>query len=178
MPIAPARVTMVNAPGGGIADDKAVYSYMPEIIEFYTRSRSRSCRTCRPTTAASHDERAYVLETSVGAGGQGSARLRRLRHAGRTDLRRGAEIEAVPSEAARATPHNYIVQPTLALSHLPDARRGGRRAAPSRSAPLRAVRRRGPPAAGGSTRGAEGQARSVVNSSQGGGTKDTWLLED
>ena len=76
------RVTIVNAPGAGIADDKAIYTYMPEIIEFYLGEEPilKNVPTWR---CREPDDLAYVLEHLDRAGGEGGARLGRLRHAGR-----------------------------------------------------------------------------------------------
>ena len=132
------RVTLVNAPGGGIADDKAVYTYVPEIIQFYTGQRPilQNVPTWRCSIPA---ELSYVLahlpELVVkevhGSGGYGML-------IGPTSTR--SEIEAF-REKIRARPANYIAQPTLALSDLPvlDAER--HRAAPRRPPALRAGQR-------------------------------------
>ena len=78
------NITIANAPGTGIADDKAIYSYMPEIIEFYT-GRKAILDNIRTWRCSEPDSLKYVLEHLARAGRQGSPRLRRLRHAGRPD---------------------------------------------------------------------------------------------
>ncbi len=111
------NVTLVNAPGTGIADDKAVYTYVPEIIEFYLGEKALLNNV--PTyNCTNDDERAYVLEQHRRAGGEGSPRLGRLRHAGRADLDQG-DARGCSSKKIIARPDNYIVQPTLALSTCP-----------------------------------------------------------
>jgi uncharacterized circularly permuted ATP-grasp superfamily protein len=90
-------ITIANAPGTGIADDKAIYSYMPEIVEFYTGEKGDPANV--PTWRCSEpDALAYVLDNLDRPGGQGGARLGRLRHAGRARrLEEGAR--GVPQES-------------------------------------------------------------------------------
>src|SRR3546814_360431 len=109
-------VTIANAPGTGIADDKAIYSYMPEIVEFYTGEKPNLANV--PTWRCSEpDSLAYVLDNLKdlvvkevhGSGGYGML-------IGPTSSRRElADFEA----KLRARPDNYIAQPTLSLSTVP-----------------------------------------------------------
>jgi uncharacterized circularly permuted ATP-grasp superfamily protein len=169
------RVTIVNAPGGGIADDKAVYAYVPDIIQFYTGQRPILKNV--PTWRCSiRDEFAYVLEHLPelvvkevhGSGGYGML-------VGPTASRR--EIDAFRAKL-KARPANYIAQPTLALSTCPSVTQSGiaPRHVDLRPYVLTSDRVRLVP--GGLTRVALKKGSLVVNSSQGGGTKDTWVLED
>jgi len=168
-------VTIVNAPGTGIADDKAIYAYVPEIIEFYTGEKPilNNVPTYRCSLA---DERAYVLDNLAelvvkevhGSGGYGmligpAATKKEL-----ADFHKKIE----------AKPHHYIAQPTLALSTCPAATQAGiaPRHVDLRPFVLLGDRIRLTP--GGLTRVALKKGSLVVNSSQGGGTKDTWVLED
>jgi uncharacterized circularly permuted ATP-grasp superfamily protein len=169
------NVTLVNAPGTGIADDKAVYTYVPQIIEFYLGEKPILKNV--PTYNCTNDsERAYVLENLAelvvkevhGSGGYGMmvgpASTKKMR----------AEF----AEKIKARPDNYIVQPTLALSTCPTFTSSG--IAP-RHVDLRPYVLIGDQiriTPGGLTRVALKQGSLVVNSSQGGGTKDTWVLED
>jgi uncharacterized circularly permuted ATP-grasp superfamily protein len=169
------RVTIVNAPGSGIADDKAVYAYVPEIIQFYTGQRPilQNVPTWRCSLA---DELSYVLEHLSelvvkevhGSGGYGML-------VGPTASRK--EIEAF-RDKLKARPSNYIAQPTLALSACPSLTQSGiaPRHVDLRPYVLVADRVRIVP--GGLTRVALKKGSLVVNSSQGGGTKDTWVLQD
>ena len=170
------NVTLANAVGAGIADDKSIYPYVPAMIRFYLGEEPilENVPTYR---CAERDDLAYVLEhlaelvvkETHGSGGYGMlvgphATQRRARR-----LRR---------QAASARPGDYIAQPTLALSTCPTFVDTRHRAAPCRSAAVRAVRAseiRIVP--GGLTRVALREGSLVVNSSQGGGTKDTWVLE-
>ncbi|HVY50809.1 MAG TPA: circularly permuted type 2 ATP-grasp protein [Devosia sp.] len=168
-------VTLVNAPGTGIADDKAVYTYVPEIIEFYLGEKPL-LKNVPTYNCARPDDRAYVLEhihelvvkEVHGSGGYGmlvGPTSTREEH----DLFRARIVER---------PDNYIVQPTLALSTCPTYVASG--VAP-RHVDLRPYVLVGDQiriTPGGLTRVALKQGSLVVNSSQGGGTKDTWVLED
>lgn len=169
-------ITLANAPGTGIADDKALYSYMPDIIEFYTGEKAILKNV--PTWRCSEpDSLKYVLEHLSelvvkevhGSGGYGmlvgpAANKREL---------------AAFERKLRARPSNYIAQPTLALSTVPILTNKG--LAP-RHVDLRPFVLVSPKQVritpGGLTRVALKEGSLVVNSSQGGGTKDTWVLGD
>jgi uncharacterized circularly permuted ATP-grasp superfamily protein len=169
------RVTLVNAPGTGIADDKGIYTYMPEIIEFYTGQKPLLKNV--PTWRCSEPgDLKYVLEhlhelvvkEVHGSGGYGML-------VGPTSSRK--EIEAFRAKL-KARPKNYIAQPTLSLSAVPTFTASGvaPRHVDLRPFVLSGDRVRITP--GGLTRVALKKGSLVVNSSQGGGTKDTWVLED
>lgn len=169
-------VTIANAPGTGIADDKAIYSFMPEIVEFYTGEKPilKNVPTWRCSEA---DSLKYVLENLSelvvkevhGSGGYGML-------IGPTSSKK--EIEAF-AKKLRARPESYIAQPTLALSTVPIFTKAG--LAP-RHVDLRPFVLVSPNSIditpGGLTRVALKKGSLVVNSSQGGGTKDSWVLED
>jgi uncharacterized circularly permuted ATP-grasp superfamily protein len=169
------RVTIVNAPGTGIADDKSIYTYMPDVIEFYTGEKPllKNVQTWR---CSEPESRAYVLEhldelvvkEVHGSGGYGML-------VGPTSSKK--EIEAFRAKL-KTNPSNYIAQPTLALSAVPTYTNSG--VAP-RHVDLRPFVLSGDQiriTPGGLTRVALKKDSLVVNSSQGGGTKDTWVLED
>jgi uncharacterized circularly permuted ATP-grasp superfamily protein len=169
------RVSIVNAPGGGIADDKAIYSYIPEIIKFYT-GRAPILQNVPTYNCRKPDELKYVLDHLPelvvkevhGSGGYGML-------VGPTASK--AEIEAFRGKL-QSNPSNYIAQPTLALSTCPTLVEAG--VAP-RHLDLRPFVLFGDQvrlSAGGLTRVALQAGSLVVNSSQGGGTKDTWVLQD
>ncbi len=170
------NITIANAPGTGIADDKAIYSYMPDIIEFYTGEKAilQNVETWRCSEEQSLQ---YVLDNLAdlvvkevhGSGGYGmlvgpAASKREL-----SDF--AAKLKAAPS--------NYIAQPTLSLSTVPIFTK--KELAP-RHVDLRPFALMSPNGInitpGGLTRVALKEGSLVVNSSQGGGTKDTWVLED
>jgi uncharacterized circularly permuted ATP-grasp superfamily protein len=169
-------ITLANAPGTGIADDKAVYSYMPDIIEFYSGERPLldnvpTWRCSEPDhlqhVVANIDE--LVVKEVHGSGGYGM-----LVGPAASE----AEIESFTAKL-KANPANYIAQPTLALSTVPVLTREG--LAP-RHVDLRPFVLVSPGKVeitpGGLTRVALTEGSLVVNSSQGGGTKDTWVLAD
>lgn len=169
-------VTIANAPGAGIADDKAIYSYMPDIIRFYTGEKAilENVETWR---CSEENSLKYVLENLSklvvkevhGSGGYGML----VGPASTT-----GEIERFRKKLI-SDPGNYIAQPTLALSTTPILKKGD--LAP-RHVDLRPYILVGPneiiTTPGGLTRVAMKKGSLVVNSSQGGGTKDTWVLED
>jgi len=168
------RVTLCNAIGTGIADDKSIYPYVPEMIEFYLGEKPLLANV--PTfRCRDPGDRDYVLanlsELVVkevhGAGGYGML-------VGPAATR---EEIADFAERVRANPANYIAQPTLALSTCPTFVEAG--IAP-RHIDLRPYVLSGKEVTtvpGGLCRVALREGSLVVNSSQGGGTKDTWVLE-
>ncbi|GGD38536.1 circularly permuted type 2 ATP-grasp protein [Sinisalibacter lacisalsi] len=169
-------ITIANAPGTGIADDKAIYSYMPEIVEFYT-GEPPLLKNVPTWRCAEPDALAYVLDhldelvvkEVHGSGGYGML-------IGPTATKRDL---AAFRKKLKARPGNYIAQPTLSLSTVPIFTRSG--LAP-RHVDLRPFVLVSPAGInitpGGLTRVALKKGSLVVNSSQGGGTKDTWVLED
>ena len=169
------RVTLVNAPGAGVADDKSVYAYVPDIVRFYTGQNPilQNVPTWRCSVPA---EFAHVMarlpELVVkevhGSGGYGML-------VGPTSSRR--EIEAF-RDKIRARPSNYIAQPTLALSTCPALTQAGVAPRHVDLRPYVLVSDRVRLVPGGLTRVALKKGSLVVNSSQGGGTKDTWVLQD
>jgi uncharacterized circularly permuted ATP-grasp superfamily protein len=170
------RVTIANAPGTGIGDDKAIYSFMPEIVEFYTGEKPllANVRTWR---CADADSLGYVLDNLGelvvkevhGSGGYGML-------IGPTASRREiAEFRA----KLMANPANYIAQPTLALSTVPILTQAGLAPRHVDLRPFVLVSPNGIEITpGGLTRVALKKGSLVVNSSQGGGTKDSWVLAD
>lgn len=168
-------VTLANAVGTGIADDKSIYVHVPEMIRFYCGEEPILSNV--PTWELSKtDDCKYVLEHLSelvvkevhGSGGYGML-------VGPTSSKQ--EIEAFRAKIL-AAPANYIAQPTLALSTCPTYVESG--VAP-RHIDLRPYVLSGKEITmvpGGLTRVALKEGSLVVNSSQGGGTKDTWVLEN
>ncbi|MCC1480042.1 circularly permuted type 2 ATP-grasp protein [Roseibaca sp. Y0-43] len=169
-------ITIANAPGTGISDDKAIYSYMPDIVEFYTGERPLLQNV--PTWRCSEpDDLAYVLDNLPdlvvkevhGSGGYGML-------IGPTASKK--EIAAF-RDKLKARPGNYIAQPTLSLSTVPIFARSGLSPRHVDLRPFVLVSPEGVKITpGGLTRVALKKGSLVVNSSQGGGTKDTWVLEE
>ena len=133
------NVAIANAPGTGVADDKAVYAYVPEIIRYYLGedadpAQRRDLPLPRAGAAAARAGQPRQ------AGGQGGRRVGRLRHADRPARHARPSAPSSPS-ALKADPRNYIAQPTIQLSTAPCLIDGAHRAAPRRPAPLHPVRR-------------------------------------
>ncbi len=171
------NVTLANAVGTGIADDKAIYSYMPEVVKFYLGEepilKNVPTWRCREPKDLS-----YVLDNLARPRGEGSARLRRLRHADRPGRHQGDD-RGVPRQAqARA---RGLHRPADAGAvDLPDLHR--HQGLAPRHVDLRPFVLTGSKhvtiVPGGLTRVALKEGSLVVNSSQGGGTKDTWILDE
>ena len=169
------KVTLSNAIGTGIADDKSIYPYVPKMIEFYLGEKpilqnvpTYVCREKEDLAYTLAHLGELVVKEVHGAGGYGML-------VGPAATK--AEIEAFRAQLV-ANPGNYIAQPTLALSTCPTFVEKG--IAP-RHIDLRPFVLSGSSVRmvpGGLTRVALKEGSLVVNSSQGGGTKDTWVLED
>ncbi len=170
------NVTIANAVGAGVADDKAVYTYIPDIIRFYLNEEPLLPNVptwrCREPDACKYVQEhlsELVVKEVNGSGGYG---MLVGPHATR------AEIEAFGQKFAR-DPANYIAQPVLALSTCPTSFAEG---VSARHVDLRPFVLTGADGVsvipGGLTRVALKQGSLVVNSSQGGGTKDTWVVDD
>ncbi|WP_210209651.1 circularly permuted type 2 ATP-grasp protein [Aureimonas flava] len=168
-------ITIANAPGTGISDDKAIYSYMPAIVEFYT-GRKAMLENVPTWRCAEADSLAYVLEHLEelvvkevhGSGGYGML-------VGPAASKTERETFAAK---LRERPGNYIAQPTLALSTVPILTEKGLAPRHVDLRPFVLVSDTVKIIPGGLTRVALKEGSLVVNSSQGGGTKDTWVLED
>lgn len=169
------RVTLANAIGTGVADDKSIYPYVPEMVRFYlgeepTLNNVPTYMLRKPDDlkyALDHLPELVVKEVH-GAGGYGML-------VGPASTRE--QIETFRQRIV-AAPEKYIAQPTLALSNCPTCVESG--VAP-RHLDLRPFVLSGKDidmVPGGLTRVALREGSLVVNSSQGGGTKDTWVLEN
>ncbi|MBK5959600.1 hypothetical protein CCR97_15505 [Rhodoplanes elegans] len=169
------QVTLANAVGTGIADDKAIYSYMPDIVKFYLSEepilQNVPTWRCRDPKHLSHvlaNLEELVVKEVHGSGGYGML------------IGPTADKGKIAAFRTRieADPKNYIAQPTLALSTCPTWVERG--VAP-RHIDLRPFVLTGKDTVrivpGGLTRVALQRGSLVVNSSQGGGTKDTWVLD-
>ncbi|MFG1411964.1 circularly permuted type 2 ATP-grasp protein [Xanthobacter sp. VTT E-85241] len=169
------NVTLTNAVGTGVADDKAVYSYMPDIIRFYLGEEpllpnvpTWRCREPEHLSYVLDHLSELVVKEVHGSGGYG--------------MLVGPMADKAQIEIFRAKlkhdPANFIAQPTLALSTCPTLVEKG--IAP-RHVDLRPFILTGSDKVrivpGGLTRVAMKEGSLVVNSSQGGGTKDTWVLD-
>jgi uncharacterized circularly permuted ATP-grasp superfamily protein len=169
------HVTIANAIGTGIADDKSIYPYVPAMIRFYL-DEAPVLSNVQTWILARPEDRAYVLahleELVVkevhGAGGYGMLIGPAASRAEIAEFR--ARIEAYPDR--------YIAQPTLALSACPTFVAAGLAPRHIDLRPFVLSGREVQVVPGGLTRVALREGSLVVNSSQGGGTKDTWVLEE
>jgi uncharacterized circularly permuted ATP-grasp superfamily protein len=167
-------VILANAPGTGVADDKATYEYVPQIIEYYLNEKPilKNVTTYRLTKK---EDLAYVLtnlkdlvvKEAEGSGGYGmligpSASKKEL-----------ADFK----EKIKKNPSKYIAQPTLSLSQSPSFINGNVEPRHVDLRPFVISGKRTHIVPGGLCRVALKKGSLVVNSSQGGGTKDTWILE-
>jgi uncharacterized circularly permuted ATP-grasp superfamily protein len=168
------NVALLNAPGNGIADDKAIYSYMPEIVRFYSGVEAKlpnvetyRCREPQALRYVLDHLPELVVKLVDGSGGYGMLVGPTASKQQIDDFRR----------ALIAEPHRYIAQPTLALSTVPTLAEQG--LAP-RHVDFRPFVLTGSDGVrvvpGGLTRVALKEGSLVVNSSQGGGTKDSFVL--
>lgn len=171
------KVTLANAPGTGVADDKAVYTYLPEIIRYYL-GQAPILNNVRTYRCEDESDMKYILEhvdqlvvkPVDEAGGYGISIGNRLTK---------EEIRAV-KDRIKANPRKYIAQPIMSLSVHATYIEETRQFEP-RHVDLRTYTLLGKDMVhvlkGGLTRVALRKGNLIVNSSQGGGSKDTWVLD-
>ena len=170
------NVTIANSIGTGIADDKALYSYVPEIIRFYLSEEPLLANVptfrCREPSALSHvlaNLNSLVVKEVNGSGGYGML----------VGPHATAAQREIFAAKLKANPANFIAQPTLPLSTCPSSFETG---VSPRHVDLRPFALTGADGVkivpGGLTRVALIEGSLVVNSSQGGGTKDTWIVDE
>jgi uncharacterized circularly permuted ATP-grasp superfamily protein len=170
------NVALANAPGCGIADDKAIYPYVPDMIRFYLGEEPLIGNVptflCERTEDRKHvlaNLDKLVVKLTKGSGGYGMLVGPHATREMREEFRQ--RIEARPAD--------YIAQPTLALSTCPTLVEQGIAPRHLDLRPFVLTTAQGIRIVpGGLTRVALREGSLVVNSSQGGGTKDTWVLED
>jgi len=167
------NVTIANAPGGGIADDKAIYIHVPEMIRFYL-GEEPILKNVPTHFCAEADSCNYVLDNLAelvvkevhGSGGYGMLVGPKASKQELEDFAR----------KIKARPEQFIAQPTLALSTCPTFVEEGVAPRHVDFRPFVLMGHKIQAVAGGLTRVALKPGSLVVNSSQGGGTKDTWVL--
>ena len=169
------KVALANAPGSGVADDKVVYSYVPEIIRYYLGEDPiiPNVPTFRCMDPMQREHVLKNLDTLVVKPANESGGYGMLIGPQSTKKQRDEFARLI-----RRDPRNYIAQPTLALSTAPTLVGDG--ACEPRHVDLRPFILSGPTpyvTTGGLTRVALRKGSLVVNSSQGGGSKDTWIVE-
>jgi len=169
------HVSLANAPGSGVADDKVVYSYVPDIIRYYLGEDEAipnvptwRCSDPKHLAHVLANIKDLVVKPANESGGYGMLVGPHASSAEHAKFR----------ELLKADPRNYIAQPTLSLSTAPTLCDGNLE---PRHLDLRPFILQGDKVsvtAGGLTRVAMRKGSLVVNSSQGGGSKDTWIVED
>lgn len=168
-------VSICSAPGAGVADDKAIYTFVPEMVRFYL-GEEPILQNVQTWTLWKDDDYRYVMDHLPelvvkevhGSGGYGMLVGPRATKAEINEFR--AKIESDPS--------NYIAQPTLALSTVPTFVEEGIAPRHVDLRPYCLCGDRIELVPGGLTRVALREGSLVVNSSQGGGVKDTWVLSE
>jgi uncharacterized circularly permuted ATP-grasp superfamily protein len=167
------NVTLANAPGTGVADDKAVYAYVPKIIKYYLGEDAILDNV--PTYLCSDaTQRQHVLENL------NQLVVKPVNESGGYGIVMGPQASkgelADVAELIKANPRNYVAQPMISLSTVPTM--DGEKLCP-RHVDLRPFVLHGKETyvmPGGLTRVALKEGSMIVNSSQGGGSKDTWVL--
>jgi uncharacterized circularly permuted ATP-grasp superfamily protein len=167
------NVVLANAVGTGVADDKAVYAYVPEMIRYYLSEEPILSNV--PTYVGLDDgDRAYMLEHLD------ELVVKAVNESGGYGMLVGPHSTAAERDEfarrVRADPRNYVAQPTLALSRHPTYGDGGLDGCHVDLRPYVLCGDRVTIVPGGLTRVALRRGSLVVNSSQGGGSKDTWVL--
>lgn len=168
------NVGIANAPGAGVADDKAIYAFVPDMIRFYLKEepllqsvKTHLCRNAKELAYVQDNIEKLVIKPVNESGGYG---LLVGPHSTAAERNRFSKL-------IQEHPENYIGQPTLSLSTVPTLIGG---AIAPRHLDLRPFTLCGADTwvtAGGLTRVALKEGSLVVNSSQGGGSKDTWVVE-
>ncbi|MAI84819.1 MAG: hypothetical protein CMM91_07795 [Rickettsiales bacterium] len=170
------NVNICSAPGSGIADDKAIYTYLPEIIKFYLGEEAvlENVKTWR---CYKNDEKKYVLNNLK------KLVVKEVHSSGGYGLMIGSKSTKKEIEIFRnkilSSPENYIAQPIIKLSSVPifDKKKLSPRHVDLRPFCLVGANKT-KLVSGGLTRVALKEGSLIVNSSQGGGVKDTWVLNE
>ena len=169
------NVAIANAPGSGVADDKVIYSFVPDMIRYYLKEEPK-LNSVKTYLCMKEKDREYVLNNIAHmvvkpANESGGYGLMVGPHASAAEHKKFAAL-------IEADPRNYIAQPTISLSTAPTIIGN---AIEPRHLDLRPFILQGADSyvtSGGLTRVAMKKGSLVVNSSQGGGSKDTWIVED
>ena len=167
------NVALANAPGAGVADDKVVYTYVPEMIKYYLGEDpilpnvpSYMCTDKKQLQHVIQNIENLVVKPANESGGYG------MYIGPRESKRRTAEMKRL----LKANPRNYIAQPIVNLSTVPTLCDNNLEARHVDLRPFILQANKSYVTAGGLTRVALVRGSLVVNSSQGGGSKDTWIL--
>ncbi|HYE74051.1 MAG TPA: circularly permuted type 2 ATP-grasp protein [Blastocatellia bacterium] len=167
------NVTLANAIGTGVADDKAVYAFVPEMIRFYL-GEEPILKNVPTYLALDEKERSYILVNLD------KLVVKSVNESGGYGMLIGPHASTVEREAfadkIRSNPRNFIAQPTISLSRHPTYLDGELKGCHIDLRPYILNGERTVIVPGGLTRVALRYGSLVVNSSQGGGSKDTWVL--
>jgi uncharacterized circularly permuted ATP-grasp superfamily protein len=168
------RVAIANAPGAGVADDKVVYAWVPEIVRYYLGEEPLIPNV--PTYRCLYpDEREFVLDNLR------ELVLKPANESGGYGIVIGSRASDAQLEAAAAAvgdePRNWVAQPIIQLSTAPTLSEEGVEPRHVDLRPFILSGARSYVTAGGLTRVALQEGSLIVNSSQGGGSKDTWIVE-
>lgn len=168
------KVGLANAPGAGVADDKVVYSWVPDLIRYYLGEEPKIPNV--PTYRTMYDdERAFVIDNI------GNLVVKPANESGGYGIVIGnratkQELDATVA-AINADPRNWVAQPILSLSTVPTLVPAGIEPRHVDLRPFILTGRTSYVTPGGLTRVALPEGSLVVNSSQGGGSKDTWVVD-
>ncbi|MEK9870916.1 MAG: circularly permuted type 2 ATP-grasp protein, partial [Gammaproteobacteria bacterium] len=169
------KVGLANAPGAGVADDKVVYTYVPEMIKYYLGEDpilpnvpSYKCEDKAQRQHVLQNLENLVVKPANESGGYG------MYIGPRENKRTTAEMK----RRIKANPRNYIAQPIINLSTVPTLCDNAIEPRHVDLRPFILQSDRSFVTAGGLTRVALVKGSLVVNSSQGGGSKDTWIIEE
>ena len=168
------NVALANAPGAGVADDKVVYAFVPKLIEYYLGEEARIENVptflCLDPVQRQHvlsNLREFVVKPANESGGYG------VFVGSRATVEEGEEVK----RQVEADPRNWIAQPIINLSTAPTLIDGSLRPRHLDLRPFILSGRTSYVTEGGLTRVALREGSLVVNSSQGGGSKDTWIVD-
>ena len=168
------KVALANAPGAGVADDKVVYSYVPEIIRYYLDQEpivpnvpTWRCMDPESLAYVADHLKELVVKPANESGGYGM-----LVGPASTKTERDEFAKLI-----KANPRNYIAQPTIGISTVPTIDKGLLEPRHVDLRPFILSGRTMEVTTGGLTRVALRKGSLVVNSSQGGGSKDTWIVD-
>mgnify|MGYP006412999725 FL=1 len=169
------KVAIANAPGSGVADDKVIYAFVPEMIRYYLNEEPK-LKSVKTYLCMLETDREYVLNNIA------DMVVKPANESGGYGLMVGPHSSAAThkkfAKLIEEDPRNYIAQPTISLSTAPTIIDGE---IEPRHLDLRPFILQGADSyvsSGGLTRVAMTKGSLVVNSSQGGGSKDTWVVED
>lgn len=171
------RVALANAVGTGVADDKATYAYVPNIINYYLNEKA-ILPNVQTFLGSDKDDLAYILDHAE------ELVIKEVGNAGGYGMLVGSETDKAQRqeylERVKLKPGNYIAQPIIKLSRHPTYYPDSKQFEPCHIdlRPYILVGQNMTIVPGGLTRVALRRGSLVVNSSQGGGSKDTWVLED